>query len=94
MKRFTLRISDEVYEMVRGKSFDTGKSMNNIVVALLDKGLEQEKIEFEKRKRAEVEQTKRFLKLYKKDKEQAKKLYKEETGEEIPEWLWDILEVK
>jgi predicted DNA-binding protein len=92
MKRLTLRISDEVHEFVKNKSFGTGKSMNEIMTDLIEKGMKKDKVEFDKRIQKEKEQIKNVQEVYKTDREKAKKMYKEITGENLPEWLWDIME--
>jgi len=93
MKRLTLRVPDDIHKLIREKSFSIGKSMNGIIIALLEKGLKQDRIEFERKQKEKNEQMKEILKTYKDgNKNKAKKMYHELTGDNLPEWLFDVLE--
>jgi hypothetical protein len=93
MKRLTVRIPDDIHKFVREKSFSTGKSMNNIIIGLLEKGMIKDRADFEKAEKEKNEKIKEAMKIYKSgDKEKAGIMYKEITGENLPEWLWDVLE--
>jgi len=92
MKRLTVRMPDNIHKFVREKSFSTGKSMNEIIVYLLERGLQKDRADFEKKMKEQNSQVKEIMEVYKSgDRELAGKMYKQLTGEEIPTWLWDVL---
>lgn len=49
MKRFSLRLEDDIHEKLRRESFETGVSINEIIVELIEKYYKNGEGENEKR---------------------------------------------
>lgn len=49
MKRFSLRLEDELHEKLRRESFETGVSINEIIVKLIEEYYKGEEGESEER---------------------------------------------